>query len=143
MFNKSDPKVDRLRSVPLFSDASDDALAHLASTADEIDIREGQTLIEQGRVHNEGYVIVSGSLDIFVDGEKVANVPAGEIIGELRLFGFNPASATVTAAEPSSILSIPAQQFDSVLDANPALVKTIARELAGRLHALDARITHS
>lgn len=144
VFNKgSDPKVDRLRAVPLFAGASDEALAHLASTVDEIEVSAGTTLIEQGRRHNEGYVIVSGSLNVEVDGEQVATVPAGEMVGDLRLFGFSPASATCIAAEDVSILSIPAQSFDQVLDENPSLTKSIATALAGRLHALDARVTHA
>lgn len=132
-----DAKVERLKEIPLFRNASKDGLKHLSEAADEVDVSPGTELIGQGHRNHEAYVIVSGTVEIEVDGDKVATVPAGQIVGELGLFGHGPASATVTAIDEVSVLSIPYNRFDQILDETPGLAKEIARELAGRLHAMD------
>lgn len=133
-----DAKTERISSIPLFRDAGMDALAHIAKAADEVEVVAGTDLITQGTIHYEGYVIVSGSVHVLIDGAQVATIGAGEIVGELSLFGHGPASATVRAVEPVVALAIPYNRFDQLLDENPTFVKAIAKELAGRLHAMDA-----
>lgn len=133
-----DAKIERLKSIELFSNADKKALDHLASAADEATLSPGQKLITEGHRHNEGYVIVSGSVQVDVGGETVAEVPAGELVGELALFGSNPiASATVTALTETSVLVIPYNRFDQILDDNPSLSKAIAKQLATRLQNMD------
>ena len=139
LLHHDDPKIARLRTVALFADASTTALRHLASAADEISVKTGSNLIVQGRQHNEAYVITSGTVKVTVDGEEVAEIGDNELVGELSLFGHGPASATVTASSDVTALTIPNNRFDQIMDDNPALTKTIAKHLAGRLHAMDAR----
>lgn len=135
-----DAKTDRISAIPLFRDAGKDALSHVASAADEIEVATGTELITQGTIHYEGYILVSGSVDIDIDGSTVATIGPGQMIGELSLFGHGPASATVRAAEPVVALVIPYNRFDQLLDENPTFVKAIAKELAGRLHAMDTHL---
>lgn len=133
-----DAKIERLRSIELFKNADKRALEHLASAADEVTVTAGKELISEGHRHNEGYLIVSGSVDVAVGGEAVAQVPAGELIGELALLAHNRlASATVTARTETSVLVIPYNRFDEILDDNPALTKAIAKQLATRLQKMD------
>lgn len=136
-----DAKIDRLKEVPLFSAATKEGLQHLASAADEISLSPGQQFIIQGRLNHEAYVILAGSVDVEIDGERVATIPTGEIVGELGLFGHRHASATVTAVDEVEVLSIPYNRFDQIMDDNPGLVKAMARELAGRLYRMDARLS--
>ena len=135
-----DLKEERLRGLKLFEKADRVAIDHLASAADEVGVEAGYTLITQGRHHNEIYVIEEGSAAITIDGEEVAEIPAGELVGEVGFFARQAASATVTAKTDVSLLVIPYNRFDQILDDNPALLRTVANELAERLYATDARI---
>lgn len=136
--HRHDAKIERLKNIPLFSRADKKALEHLASAADEVTVAAGTLLISEGHRHNEGYVIVEGEVSVEVGGSKVAEVPAGELVGELALFGSNPtASATVKATTETSVLVIPYNRFDLILDENPALTKAIAQQLANRLQKMD------
>ena len=137
----NDAKIDRLKEVPLFSQATKDGLQHLASAADEITVSAGQKFITQGSLTHEAYVILSGSVAVAIDGESIATIPAGEIVGELGLFGHHHASATVSAVDAVELLSIPYNRFDQIMDDNPAMVKAMAKELAGRLYRMDARLS--
>ena len=96
----SDAKAERLRKLPLFKGADKDAIEHLAAAADEVTVEAGHTLISQGRHHQEMYVLESGAAVVEIDGRQVAEVVAGEFVGELGYFTKAPASATVrTVAE--------------------------------------------
>lgn len=135
----SDPKEDRLRALDLFKAADDKAIRHLASATDEATLPAGRSLIQQDHNHHEIYVITDGTAVVEVDGTEVADIPAGEFVGELGYFVSAPASATVKAKTDLSVLIIPYNRFDQILDDNPPLVRAIATELAERLYAMDEK----
>lgn len=134
-----DAKIDRLAEIPLFADADKTALKHLAQAADEVSLTAGATIITEGHRHNEGYVVIAGTFDVEVGGEKVAEIGEGEMIGELGFFGHGAASATVRAKTDVTVLVLPYNRFDQILDDNPPLAKALAMGLAARLAAMDAR----
>ena len=136
----SDPKEDRLRKLSLFKGADADAIDRLASAADEVTVEADHVIIRQGHHHQELFVIESGSAIVEIDDKKVADIPAGEFVGELSYFNQGAASATVKTAEQSNILVIPYNRFEQILEDNPKLVRAIAAELADRLEATDLRL---
>lgn len=135
-----DPKLDRLHSAPLFSRCDTKELKELVSIIDTVDVKEGSELFREGRREHFAYVIESGTAEVFVDGNPVAEIPAGEIIGEIGLLVPGPASATVKAKTPMSVLAIPHERFGTILEDTPGMALAIARELAQRLHDMDDRL---
>lgn len=138
MLRNQDAKANRLQGIELFKDADKKALEHLEQAADEVSVKTGTVIITQGQHHNEGYVLLSGSVTVEVDGEHVADIHAVEVFGEIGLFANTPASATVRARTDLNVLVIPYNRFDQILDDNPALTKAIAKKLAVRLHEMDS-----
>ncbi len=136
--NQNDAKASRLHSIDLFKDADKKAIEHLEQAADEVAVKAGTVVIKQGQHHNEGYILLEGTVAIEVDDEQVATIDAVEVFGEIGLFANTPASATVRAATDIDLLVIPYNRFDQILDDNPSLTKAIAKKLAIRLHAMDA-----
>jgi len=138
MARASDPKIDRIKGIAFFADADKEALDHLASAADEVTVAAGTVLTTEGGLLNEAYVIMSGSVEVLVGGEIVAEIPAGEMIGELSLLAHRPtSSATVRTKTESALLVIPHNRFDEILDDNPGFTKAIAKQLATRLQKMD------
>ncbi len=136
--HREDPKSKRLRAIPFFAEADEQALSHLLSAADEVQVKAGHDLINEGHHYGEGYVVVSGTIGVFVGGEEVAEIGPGELIGELALLTRDVvSSATVIAKTDAELLVIPYNRFDQILEDNPALVRTIATQLAHRLRAMD------
>lgn len=137
---QADPKRERLKSLSLFRGADKSAIDHLATAIDEVTVQAGHVLINQGHHHSEMFVLATGSAIVEIDGTKVADIPAGDFIGELSYFTNGPASATVTTTEESLIMIIPHNRFDQLLDDNPQMVRAIAAELAERLEATDLQL---
>lgn len=136
----NDRKATRIQAISFFRDADKKALEHLESAADEVNVPAGHTLIEQGRMHNEGMIVEEGTAEVVIDGSVVAEIGEGQIIGELALLARGPATATVRAKTDMVLLVIPFNRFDQIMDDNPAMVKGIAHDLAARLRAMDARL---
>ncbi|MCP4716852.1 MAG: cyclic nucleotide-binding domain-containing protein, partial [Deltaproteobacteria bacterium] len=90
-------------------------------------------------------VIISGHVRVFrltQDGidNTLATLGPGDGFGEMALLTGAPRSASVTTVEPTSILVIPKNEFDKVLEENPELAKTFARILADRLKAINVHL---
>lgn len=142
MARSFDEKQQRLAGLAMFKGADAKALRHLAGAADEVTVEAGDTLIREGTANQELYIFETGGAKVEIDGKHVADIPAGELIGELGYFVRTPPSATVTAVEESVVLVIPYNRFAEILDDNPQLVRAIAVDLAERLHAMDERLQH-
>ncbi len=140
MFHHTDPKIERLARIPIFEHADGAAIRELAHVADEITVPAGTVLIKEGRLHAELFVIVAGEAVVTVGTTEVARLGDGEITGELSLFERRPANATVAAATEIDALVIPFNRMDAVMDADPTLVRAIARQLAHRLRMTDAHL---
>jgi CRP-like cAMP-binding protein len=133
------PKEARILGLDLFKNADQKAVEHLASAADEVSVKAGHTLIQQGHNHNELFILEKGSAAVAIDGNEVAVIPEGEVVGEMGFFVAGPATATVTTKTDCEILVIQYNRFDQILNENPPLVRSIVQELAERLQRTDAK----
>jgi len=132
-------KLDLLKSVPLFEHCSKKDLQSIAQIADELDVRAGKTLIVEGERGREFFVIVSGEVEVRRKGRKVATLGPGSFVGEMALLSKIPRTATVTAISPVDLLVITDRAFLDLLNRMPELWLKVARALAERVGADDAR----
>ena len=66
-------KIDLLKGIPLFEHCSKKDLQHIAAIADEIDLRAGKVLIQEGERGREFFVLVGGEVEVRRKGRKVAD----------------------------------------------------------------------
>lgn len=64
----------------------------------------GETLVEQGAEGDDLFVLLDGVLDVEVDGETVAEVGPGAILGERAAVEGGPRTATLRAVTPCRVL---------------------------------------
>jgi CRP-like cAMP-binding protein len=94
----------RLKDVPLFADLSRRDRRLVAQHADEIEVTAGETLMEEGRLAYELFVIEEGTADVRRGGVKVAEVGPGEVVGEIGVLNRGVRSATVVASSPMKLI---------------------------------------
>jgi hypothetical protein len=70
------------------------------------------TLVEEGDSGNELYLLLDGVLAAEVDGETVAEIGPGAIIGERAVVEGGKRTATLRAVTPAKVVSVPADQVD-------------------------------
>jgi CRP/FNR family transcriptional regulator, cyclic AMP receptor protein len=97
---------NRLKAIPLFSQLSDDEAHRLAAFATETSVAEGQMLMKQGDYSTELIAIEEGTADVLRDGEKLASLKEGDLIGEMGLLSREPRNADVIATSPMRVIKL-------------------------------------
>jgi cAMP-dependent protein kinase regulator len=97
---------NRLTAIPIFSDLSPEEAKRLATYATETSVAEGQILMKQGDYSTELIAIEEGTADVVRDGEKIASLKQGDLIGEMGLFERRPRNADVIATSPMRVVKL-------------------------------------
>jgi CRP/FNR family cyclic AMP-dependent transcriptional regulator len=97
---------NRLTAIPIFSDLSDEEARRLATYATETSVAQGQILMKQGDYSTELIAIEEGTADVIRDGDKVASVGPGDLIGEMGLLERRPRNADVIATSPMRVMKL-------------------------------------
>lgn len=137
-----DPKLELLRSIPLFAGLSEPAIRRLGQLADEVDVPAGKVLMRQGENGAEAFVVSSGRVEVERDGRVIAERGRGDIFGEIALLSEGPRTATVTTLEPSRLFVLGHREFHALMDEHPAIRLQVLDALARRLRALDIDAAH-
>lgn len=128
-----DRKVELLKRVPLFSGCSKKELGQVARVADEIDFREGKTLIKEGTPGREFFVLVGGAAEILRQGKRIDTAGPGDFFGEMALLSEQPRNATVVTTSPVDALVVTARNFRTLIETNPLIALKVMRAVADRL----------
>jgi CRP-like cAMP-binding protein len=109
-------------------------------------IRAGSTLIAEGGQIDHVFIVVDGAFAVRVSalrGKDIAQLRAGEIVGEMSFVDSRPTSASVVALEDSLVLSIPRTSLNERLK-DPGFAarfyRSLAVFLADRLRNTTARL---
>jgi hypothetical protein len=75
----------------------------------------GDTLVEQGEAGSDMFLLVDGALDVEIDGETVAQVGAGALLGELAVLGDGTRKATLRAVRPCRVAVLATEHISAEL----------------------------
>ena len=94
---------NRLKQISIFSHLSDEEAKRLAAFATETSVADGQILMKQGDYSTELIAIEEGTADVIQNGEKIASLQDGDLIGEMGLIEREPRNADVIATSPMRV----------------------------------------
>lgn len=116
---------DTLAGLPHFSDLSKAQLRKIRALMTPIDIAAGRTFITEGANEQEAFIILAGAAEVTRNGEHVATVGPGDIVGEVAIIAGGVRTATVTATEDVTAEVLGRREFLSLLDEDAELMKAI------------------
>jgi len=140
-YRRSD-KVDLLRNVSLFNQLNQRQLNAVAKHVDEVQLRKGAVLAKQGAQGMEAIIIVDGRARVETDGTMLAELGAGDVVGEMSVIDGKPRSATVIAQTPMNLLVLHRRDFVSLLEIVPGLQRKLLVTLCERVRQADQALTH-
>lgn len=141
-----------MSAAPPSSKASAEALAEfsilkgvtLAAREDLIEraevrsISPGEFLIRQGAANSTMYLLLSGSLSVYLDdleGEALTTIDAGQTVGEMSILDGQRASASVVADSSCTLLVVDERVFWHLIEGSHAFSVQLLSLLAHRLRA--------
>jgi CRP/FNR family cyclic AMP-dependent transcriptional regulator len=106
--------------------------------------KAGEAIFKEGDdAKGEAFLVHEGKVEVrknLGSEDKLLRVLGkGELLGEFALFTNAPRSATAIAAQPVTLLIIPANRLDAMVRTNPALAMAIIKDLVGRMLAAEER----
>lgn len=116
----------------------DDARKMLEAEAEWLSLAAGQTLFSIGEPADALYLLISGSLGIYVPGvadaqQLVAIVRHGETVGEMGILSNQPRSASVVAIRDCDLMRLSQAKFNQLLKHQPKMMASLNRILVHRL----------
>jgi Cyclic nucleotide-binding domain len=74
-------------------------------------LESGETLVEQGEAGEDMFLVLDGVFDVEIDGETVARVGAGTLLGELAVLGDGRRRATLRAVSFCRVAVLPGAEI--------------------------------
>lgn len=134
-----DRLVTRLAATEPFTVLSASDLRWLARAAEILDVPAGWVLFRQGDAAHALYVLEAGRLAVEVDGpggsRRIAEIAAGEVVGEIGAVTGQPRSATVRALRDSTVIRLPKQRFFALVEREPSVAMAMLTATAHRLQS--------
>jgi cAMP-dependent protein kinase regulator len=131
---------ERLKAIPIFSELSDEEAKRLATYATETSVAEGQILMKQGDYSVELIAIEEGTADVVRDGDKIASLKQGDLIGEMGLFERQPRNADVIATSPMRVLKLTHWEIRRMSEDTVERIKQLIEERSQRGEADPAHV---
>lgn len=110
-----------------------DELVELDRLGTLVSLRKDTKLTIEGTPGREAMVVVEGSATVVRDGEPIATIGPGDIVGELSLLSGRPRTATVYADSDVTVYALSSPEFAALLAASPRLERRITRTAVDRL----------
>ncbi len=108
-------------------------------------VQAGETVVREGDVGDEAYVIERGTLTVRRAGASgpvtIGQLGPGDWVGELSLLLDAPRTATVIAVTDAQLRRVTKGDFGHVLAKDPERTQELLRQLARHVRDLDVRIS--
>ncbi len=135
----ADQDKDVLRAVPLLSRASGGTIRAVRDRAVCLDVAAGDEVVRRWDCDRSFFIILSGRYQVFIDARPIRTLGPGDHFGELAArdwgggYGYTRL-ATVRCAESGQVLRLTSEDFQQLVDTDPAVAPELAKILAERLH---------
>ena len=134
-----------LRGLPYFSDLGDELLLTVCELAEQIEVDDGEMIIEEGSFSEDMFVLVDGELVVTRRQDtreiELARIVPGEVVGELALLQKIARIASVRATRPSRLIRVPAKAFEALLE-DSRVVRRMFGTVISRLRSTEQVLRH-
>lgn len=133
-----------LRSCSIFDELSDRQLERIVPHLYEVYYHAGSFIIQQGELGTELFIIKQGSVDVLKkishSGKfhQLTTIPSGEVFGELAIIDNGYRSASIRAAQPTTLLVLTANALHTLdTEIVAGIYKGLAVKLSQRLRFIN------
>ncbi|MEL3906258.1 MAG: GGDEF domain-containing protein [Treponema sp.] len=122
-----------LQKTSIFSHLTAEQMAAVLSSLFYCEVEEGQTLVYDGEIGSELFIIVEGSVSISVksgdENIELGRLRSGDFFGEMSLLEQTARSATCTALENTACFMLKARDFSQIIVNYPDIAVSILQQM--------------
>jgi CRP-like cAMP-binding protein len=138
-------RLAALKGVPILAELSQARLQQVVETCRWRDYDAGEQILSYQDLSTEVFFLAAGKVRIIIysaDGKAVVfiDLKPGTMFGEISAIDRAPRSAGVEAIERSTIASLTASQFESLLLSEPAVAVATLRHVTAEVRRLSERV---
>ena len=122
----------RLKDINVFSSLSDEDLETLARLATETNASDGDVLLEAGGSSDKLWIIEDGQVEVERDGDVVATLGPGDIVGETGVLERKLRNANVKAKGSITALVLAQSDVRRLRKEHPDLDERLQKVLEDR-----------
>jgi CRP-like cAMP-binding protein len=122
----------RLKNIPVFADLSDADLETVATLASEVSVPAGKELVREGDFSYDLLAIEEGTAKVERDGEQLAELGPGDVVGEIGVLEGGQRNATVTATSPMLLVTLDRWDVKRLSRLAPSAVEHLREIIAAR-----------
>jgi CRP-like cAMP-binding protein len=137
---------DALRATKLATELSDDECRALADLVTLRDLKQGESLAQEGTIDNHLYVILRGNLGIIKNAGTAHEVTintlsAGDFVGEMGFMDGSELYASKVALGDTQVLGLEREKLESLLTTRPVIVYRVMRAIIRVVHQIQRRLS--
>jgi CRP-like cAMP-binding protein len=129
-------KVIALEGVDLMSGLNPDQLARIATIATEVNVAQGEVILDPAKPLNALFVVLDGGVSLTKGGTEIHTARQNEVLGAWALFDDEPMAVTAMAIEPVKLLRISRADFYELLSDNVEITTTVFSTMVKRFRRL-------
>jgi signal transduction histidine kinase len=128
-------RMQILKSVNIFQDSTEEILAELARSMEEVNIGQGEVVFHKGDLLHAMYIIVEGRVKVHDAEHEFTQFKSRQYFGEYSLIDSSVRSASVTTLEDTRLLRLDKRVFDNIISKNVDIARAILKALIKRLRS--------
>ena len=139
-------RIVAAKTAPLaiFAGLGADVRESICAQLEWMSIPGGWTLFEEDEPGDAMFIVLSGRLGVIANTPEngshvIAQIAAGETVGEMALLSGEPRSARVEALRDTELLRMPRGAFDQLIDSSPRAMRFMNGLLVSRLRNTSRR----
>jgi len=129
--------ISLMKETPIFSRMNDSGLNSVLKSAVQKTSPAGTKIVEKGKGGVGFYLLLEGTAEVVLDGEKLAEFKPGNFFGELSVIDGAPRTADVVAVTDTTCIVITQWAMKSLIENHPEIAQGMLEELVRRLRATD------
>lgn len=117
-----------------FSMFSPKEIARISASGTRVNLPEGWSPIWEDTPPDKAYIILSGTVSVRKDGQEVAQLGAGDIVGEASIMNRSLRTASIIALTPLELIHLSAEALQRLAVEMPsfqAALEQVANERFG------------
>jgi CRP-like cAMP-binding protein len=127
------PRTTLLRRSHLMQGFTDRTLEAIGDMTTGVQFAPGEAIVREGDPGDAFYVITSGNAVVKQNGTQLRQLGEGDFFGEISLIDGQPRSATITATDEVSVLTLGRTEFQRLIDEHPSVRLELLMALTERL----------